>query len=66
MKKKVLSTVTLYSQRCKSAKELLEKEGFEVIEYQGDMRSKLLVRISAALLSAVTNGMKKFFRLALI
>ena len=36
MKKKVLSTVTLYSQRCKSAKELLEKEGFEVIEYQGD------------------------------
>ena len=30
MKKKVLSTVTLYSQRCKSAKELLEKEGFEV------------------------------------
>ena len=31
MKKKVLSTVTLYSQRCKSAKELLEKEGFEVI-----------------------------------
>ena len=26
MKKKVLSTVTLYSQRCKSAKELLEKK----------------------------------------
>lgn len=36
MKKKVLSTITLYSERCKRSRELLEENGFEVIEYHGD------------------------------
>ncbi len=37
MKKIVLSTIPLYAQRCKRSKALLEKEGFEIIEYQGDL-----------------------------
>lgn len=36
MKKKVLSAIPLFSMRCREAKELLVKNGYEVIEYQGD------------------------------
>lgn len=36
MSKKVLSTIPLFSQRCRESKQLLEKNGYEVIEYQGD------------------------------
>lgn len=36
MKKKVLSTIPLFSQRCKRSLQLLEENGYEVIMYQGD------------------------------
>lgn len=36
MSKKVLSTIPLFSQRCRKSRQLLEKNGYEVIEYQGD------------------------------
>ena len=37
MSKKVLSSIPLFEQRCKRSLELLEKNGYEVIQYQGDM-----------------------------
>ncbi len=36
MKKQVLSTIPLFDERCKKAKELLIENGYEIIEYQGD------------------------------
>lgn len=36
MSKKVLSTIPLFTQRCGKAKNLLENNGYQVIEYQGD------------------------------
>ena len=36
MKKKVLSTIPLFDQRCKRSLKLLEENGYEVIMYQGD------------------------------
>ena len=37
MKKKALSTIPQYAERCKRSKALLEEKGFKVIEYQGDL-----------------------------
>ena len=37
MKKKVLSTIPKYTERCKRSKSFLESEGFEVIEYGGNL-----------------------------
>lgn len=37
MSRKVLSSIPLFEQRCKRSLELLEKNGYEVIQYQGDM-----------------------------
>lgn len=37
MGKKVLSTIPLFAERCKKSKKLLLENGYEVLEYQGDL-----------------------------